>query len=254
MRLILLPTLLLLGLLLAAASPAPAPAHHDFPTRPPRLMDLDGTVVAFSADAGLMTVDTRLGVKLFEVSSRTQVLLNNRAAPLTAVQVGDHVRVTFRFDTGEAFEIRIFREVRARGIVRNVTPQGIELELERGGFITLRPDAHSRVTLSGIPLTNYEVLVGRPAVVLYEPGSLLLLSLEARAARGVGALTALDPTTRALILSGARAWRIEVDPAATIRRGNQFVLLTDLRVGERLVVIAVPESGRLRGLAIQAGR
>lgn len=213
---------------------------------------LSGTVVGFDNSAQLLSVNTRLGLKRLLVNNRTLVLLNNHTAALTAITAGDEVTVDYQYDTSIANTIHLFREASRSGTVVSTTTNGISLRLKNGAILTLTTNAGSVVELGGIPLTSNSVLVGRRVTAIYEPGTFTLLSLAGSSKTVKGTITAIDPVTRSLIISGRNALTFDISDDATVRRAGSAASLTDLAVGDRVVVAFLRDAGIVRALAIDA--
>jgi hypothetical protein len=230
---------------------AAAPTRAQLPT--PRLWETSGTVFTFDAGSGLLNVNTRLGPKLFRVLPTALVLLNNHAATPQAITPGDQVTVTYRFDTAEVHVVHIFRETRVTGTVVAVTPAEIRLEVQ-GAVVPLRVDALSRVELGGIPLSDTSVLVNRRAAAIFEPGTLLLLSLAAEGQVQTGRIRAVDADARRITLAGRPARVIGMHPEATLSRNGRFVAARALRPGDRVRFVTVGRPARARIAALQVTR
>lgn len=222
-------------------------------TAAPRLAEATGTVSGFDTGQSLLDVNTRLGSKLFLVRPTTLILLNNHTATTDSIELGDDVTVTYRFDTSEATQIHLFREARSRGRITAVGTGTMDLRKANGAVVRLRPDANSRVELEDILLVNQSVLVGRQASAVFEPGTLVLLSLAARSSRAEGRVQSRDTTAKTVTLAGGRTPRVfTLDAAATVRRNGAVAALADIQVGDR-VTIAFVRTGTIRkALAVRA--
>jgi len=192
-----------------------------------------GTVIGFDQDNNTLSVNTRLGPEVFRVSSTTTILLNNHGATLQDIQQNDQVTVTFRFDTNEASTVHLFREVRRTGKITSVTNTAIGFRVG-SAQLQLRPNEQSRVTLLGIPVTDRSVLTNLPATAVYEPGSLLVLSLGASATGVTGRIKSVDATRRRITLAGRRPTIYAVAANATLLRSGRTAELSEFQVGDRV--------------------
>lgn len=237
----------LLLVLLATCAPGLRPVTADLP-----LVTAKGRVVGFSAQAQILTVDTRLGARQFLFTSGTLLLLNNHTAATSDIRAGDQVTVRYDYPTREADLVHLFREQRRTGTVRSVTNTSIELRVS-GAALNLTTDSLSEVELQGIPLTNRSVLIGRKATAVFEPGTTLrLLSLNARAITAKGTIASVDATARTVTLTGRTPRVYTLDPAATILRNGVAGEITSLAAGDRITLAVVREGAMRRALAVRA--
>jgi hypothetical protein len=231
--------------LAGAALPAAAGLH---------LTTLTGSVTAFDAGASILNVNTRLGRKLFRVTAQTVVLLNNHGATTQNITAGDKATVTFRFDTSEASTIFLVRETKQQGTVTTASANAVSFFVNGTSTLALTANPNSHMQLNGIPVANPAVLNGRSASVIFEPGSLLVLSLAARASSATGTIAAIDSATNTVTLAahgGQAARTFTLDTAATIRRKGQVVPITSLLGGDRVTVAFVRSGTTLHALAVQ---
>lgn len=219
----------------------------------PRLTEATGTVSGFDPGQSILDVNTRLGSRLFLLRPTTLILLNNHTATTDSIEPGDEVTVTYCFDTSVATQVHLFREARSRGRITAVATGTMDLRKANGAVIRLRADANSRVELNEILLGNQSVLVGRQAAAVFEPGSLVLLSLSARSPRTEGRVQSRDTTAKTLTLAGGRTPRVfTLDAAATVRRNGAVATLADVQAGDRVTIAFVRIGTTRKALAIRA--
>jgi hypothetical protein len=228
-----------------------AAAAAGVPAAEPHLTETTGTVTGFDPDSDQLSVNSRLGPKLFLVTSGTAILLNNHAAGTNDIQAGDQVAVTYRFDTSVATIVHLFRETRIQGRVVSVGATAIGFRFRRA-TLQLRTDAGSRIEVADIPMSGGQALIGRRATAIFEPGTLLLLSLSANAPVASGRLSAVDAAARTVTVAGRRSVQFTLDAAAGVRRNGQAAAIADLRVGDRVKVAFAREGPTNRALAVQA--
>ena len=217
----------------------------------PALSEISGTVTGYDPDSDLFNVNTRLGPKLFLVTDDTEVTLNNRTTTMNQLMTGDLVTVEYRFDTSVVYTVDATREERARGRIVTVTNNAITVR-SSGENLALRPDAQSRVELQGIPLQDRSVLNRLDAVGIYQPGSLLLLSLNASASDFSGRVGAVDSVNRTITVTGKKSRTFSVNPVATVRRNGEFVTLANVQPGDRVRVAFAKSGGERVVLAMKA--
>jgi hypothetical protein len=215
----------------------------------PRLTELTGTALGFDQEQSLLSVNTRLGPKLFLVTPRTLFLLNNHEADVDDVLPGDEVTVRYQFDTSEARLVHLFREARQTARVTAATANSLSLRV-RGATLTLQANAASQMQLANIAVGNPQVLVGQRVTAVFEPGSQLLLRLKGDVSAANGTVTAVNTTTNQVTLSGRRGGVFTLDPSATIILGEEQVTLPDVVVGSRARLAFVRSAGLRRGLAL----
>jgi len=244
--------LLILPLLSLLTLSAAQPAHSVEALRQLPEAHASGTIYAYDASGPLLSVNTRLGLKRFLLNNRTLVLLNNHSSTLNANNVGDEVIVDYQYDTLIANTVQIIREASRTGTVVSTTTTSISLRLRNGAVLALTTNGNSVVELGGIPLTSNGVLVGRKVTAVYEPGTFTLLSLDGSSKTAKGNITAIDPTNRTLVISGRNALTFDIDADATVRRAGSSAALTDLVVGDRVVVAYLRDASTVRALAIDA--
>lgn len=234
---------------------ASVPAHHAQAAsqlRTPPEAHVSGTVYAYDAAGPLLSVNTRLGLKRFLLNNRTLILLNNHSSTLNANNVGDEVTVDYQYNNSVATTVHLFREASRTGTVVSTTNTAINLRLGNGGVLTLNANGNSVVELGGIPLTSNSVLVGRKVTAIYEPGTFTLLSLTGSSKTVNGTITSIDPNTRTLVIGGRNVLTFDIRTDATVRRAGSSAALTDLTVGDRVVVAYLRDAGIVRALAIDA--
>jgi hypothetical protein len=231
--------------LLGAALPLARPAAAA------NLTVATGTVIGFSAQDQVLRVNTRLGALSLLVTSDTLVLLNNHTATNTDIRAGDKVTVEYRFDTREVKLVHLVRQQRRTGRIVDVTATAVVLRVD-GANLSLRTDTQSLVELEEIPLTTRSVLIGRQATAVFEPGSLLLLSLNGESELVTAPLTAVDATARTVTLGGRRPRTLTLDSAATLLRNGTTTTIASLVTGDRVTVAFIRQGTVLRGLALTA--
>lgn len=217
----------------------------------PALSEAEGRVTSFSTQTQILNINSRLGPLEVVLDSGTLILLNNHSAATTDIRAGDRVNVRYRFDTRRAVRVHLFREQRRTGRVVSVSSTAIGLRVD-GATINLRPDAQSRVDLEDILLNDRSVLVGREATAVFEPGTLILLSMAGKSQRVSGTLTAVDTANNTLTLSGKNPRTFTLETAATVRRNGETATLASLVTGDRVGVAFVRQGNTLRALALQA--
>jgi len=217
----------------------------------PELTEATGTVITFVAQLQQLSVNTRLGPITLLLDSKTLVLLNNHSASTTDIRAGDKVTVRYRFDTSVASVVHLFRQQKRSGRITNVTTTAIEMQVD-GAALSFRTDAQSRVELEDIPLVTRSVLIGRKATAVFEPGSLLLLSMQGAAQRATGSVGSVNVEARTVTLSGRKPRTLTLDSAATVRRNGETAEIASLVTGDRVVAAFVKEGATLRTLALQA--
>jgi hypothetical protein len=217
----------------------------------PSLSEAAGTVTSWDNAQQLLNVNTRLGPKVFRLSRTTVVLLNNHSATEADITVNDQATVTYSFDTSAATVVHLSRETRQQARVTSVSATAIDLSFS-GATLTVRPNTSSRVELMGIPLADRSVLVGRKAVVIYEPGTLTLLSLAGKAGAVSGRLSKVDAATARVTLAGKKGRVFTVAANATLLRSGKAAALSALAVGDRVRLAYVGRESGARVLALAA--
>jgi hypothetical protein len=248
----LLPRFTLLVALLPLFSPGAVRPTLAAPLQSLPEAHVSGKVYTYDNEAQLLSVNTRLGLKRFIVTNSTVLLLNNHTTAFTNITTGDQVTVDYQYETSTANTIRLIREASRTGMVTSTTATGISLRLNSGAVLPLVINSSSVLELGGIPLTTHSVLVGRRVTAVYEPGTLAVLSLEASSKTAKGTITAVDPTGLTLAISGKKAFTFAISSDATVRRTGASAELTDLVVGDRVVVAYLREASTVRALAIDA--
>jgi len=243
---------LLLALLPLGTLSAPCPTQAAEALRQLPQAHISGTVYQYDNSAGILSVNTRLGLKRFLVNNRTLVLLNNHSSTVTAITNGDEVTVDYQYETSTANTIHLIREASRTGTVVSTTSTSISVRLGNGAVLALNTNANSVIELGGILLTSNSVLVGRKVTAVYEPGTSTLLSLNGSSKTVNGTITSIDPTGRSLVISGRTPLTFAINADATIRRAGSSAALTDLLVGDRVLVAYLRDAGTARALAIDA--
>lgn len=213
---------------------------------------VSGKVYTYDNEGQFLSVNTRLGLKRFIVTNSTVLLLNNHTTAANSITTGDQVTVDYQYETSTANTIRLIREASRTGTVTSTTTTGITLRLNSGAVLPLVTNASSVLELGGIPLSTRSVLLGRRVTAVYEPGTLAVLSLEAASKTAKGTITSVDPTGLTLAISGKKAFTFAISADATVRRTGASAELTDLVVGDRVVVAYLREASTVRALAIDA--
>lgn len=235
----------LLGIL-AAAGYRPAAAAPVHPS-------ISGTVVTFETGTQILTVNTRLGVKTFQLTTNTIILLNNHNAAATDILAGDQVTVTYLYPSFEALIVHLFRESTREGKITSATGTSVVLRLNSNTSLNLTTNGNSVLELAGIPITNTSVLVGRHATVVFETNTFAIISLSASAPTLNGAITAIDTASRTIsVQTASRTVNLTVDTAATVRRDGATSTFANLQVGDKVRVAYVQNRGAFRALAIDA--
>lgn len=242
-RLVLIFSLVCAGVLLAGERPAAARL---------RPVEARGTVYSFDSGSGILEVNTRLGLRRFQLTPTTLILLNNRGGDTLDIVFGLEARLNFEYETSIVHTLRLFRQIRRTGTVGAVTNNTLELRLADGAVLPLRLDGASVTTLMGIPVTDRRILSGLRARAVFDPVSLQLNTLEASARRTRGTIAEVDVAARLVTLAGRAPLTVTVDPFATVRRGGAAVPLSQLAAGDRVVVIHLPDGTAVRALAIEA--
>lgn len=242
---------LLLILTFACAVLVPGGAARSAPATLPSA-EIAGTVVGFDGTTSLIALHTRFGRRSFLLTPTTLILLNNHSATVNSITIGDEARINYQYDTSTANTVHLIRKIRRNGTVGTVTANAVQFQLSRRTFLQLQANSASLVEVEGIPITDRSVLTGVRARAVFEPGSLLLLSLRASSRVSRGRLAAIDPVESTIAISGRRTLVLPVDPLATIRRAGLTATLDELAVDDRVVVAYVRERGALRVLAIEA--
>jgi len=215
--------------------------------------EISGEVVSYSTGSNNLTVNTRLGPKLFVLTATTLVLLNNHSANEQSISTGDQVRVEYFYPSFVAKTIHLTREAKRRGRITAITDTTLALQLSSGATINFSVNDSSHLALTGIALTDSSVLLNRRATVVYEPSTTnaqLLLSLAGEADQLTGRLASTDATANTLTLRTGRTLR--VDAAATLRRADKAVSLSDLRAGDKLKLALAGSGAGRRVLALRA--
>lgn len=220
----------------------------------PHLTITTGTVISFGQQSSLLSVNTRLGPKVFLVVPQTVVLLNERPSTTASLVAGAEVELEYRFDTSEVFIVRITRETRQRGRVVSVTNNGLVFRLERGGQLNLTTDSQTELRLGGILLDNREALVGRRGSAIFQSGGQLLLRFAGEASEFRGRVVSVDELTSTLEVSGRRNRTFTVSPAATVRLNDGITTLGALEPGDRVHVAFNRSGGVLQAAAVEAVR
>ncbi len=217
------------------------------------LTETTGTFLGYDDDAGVVSVNTRLGLRTLLVVPETLFVLNNRAVQPTALLPGDRVTIRYRFDTAVVYEVFATREARRSGVITAVRANQIDLRIGRGVTLTFTLDARTRVSLEGILLDDETVLVGKRATVVYEPGTnLLALSVAGQGLRTGARITALDTVAGTVSIGGRVPRTFVLDDTTTLRRNGEFAEITDLVVGDRVTIAFIRDGKTLRAQALQA--
>jgi len=231
---------------LAAAGQRPLAAA---PVRP----SISGTVVTFDPSTQILTVNTRLGVKTFRLTTNTIILLNNHNAATTDILPGDDVTVTYIYPSFEATIVHLFRESTREGKITTATGTSVVLRINSNTTLNLTTNANSVLELAGIPITNTTVLAGRHARVVFETNTFVIISLSASAPTLNGAITAIDTASRTIsVQTASKTVNLTVDAAATVRRDGTTSTLANLQVGDKVRVAYVQNRSTLRALAVDA--
>jgi hypothetical protein len=238
-------TLCLTALCFAAAGMRPAAGGQ------PHLTETTGTITGFDEDQSLLNVNTRLGPKLFLVTEQTVILLNNHDGDTDDLVPPREVEVHYRFDTSEAFLVHVFSQATRSGTVVEADDNSLDLRVKTA-VLGLDIDDQSLLHIGDILLEDPAVLAGLRAKAVFEPGSDLLLRLNAESQAFSGNITALDTMARTMTVTGKKARSFEVDAAATVLIGNDFDDLDGLTVGDKVRVAFVKRGGTLQALAIKA--
>jgi hypothetical protein len=162
----------------AAAAAAAAPAGHAQANEP--IVDqgvvqsvTDRTIIIRALDGSSMS---------FVVGGAARVLLNGARVPLLTIRPGFVAEVTHR-GMGRAFRIRAFGRVAEveRGVVRSLSRQGLLLEREGAGELTIPVTSRTRVRMGGVPVGRWAVRPGRRVTVLLaQDGSARVVILRRR--------------------------------------------------------------------------
>ena len=202
-----------------------------------------GTVSGFDDDAGLLTIETRLGRRQFFITGGTLILLNGRAGDTGDFGGGnngvneDYADVAYHIDSLEAVKVRLTREQRRSGRITAADDNSIDLRLRAGGALELEMDNQSRRRAAGVKVEDAAAMVGLNADAVFEPGTGLLISIQAAASTLRGRVTAVDDTAETLTVDGPRDLSFVVPDNATIRRAGQTATLADVAVGDRAQVV-----------------
>jgi len=238
---------LALGLLLGLATTGTGIAEN--------LTRTSGTILGFDDDAGLVSVQTRLGQRSFFASDATLVFVNRRPAGVGELSVGAQADVAYRFDTMEARRIFVTREASVRGKVGDVDGDEVRFRVEKGAFITLDTDDQTVFSIEGIRVPDGEALIGLQADAVYEPAnqSPLLLRLNASASEFRGRVVEVDDVAGTLRVKGSNATRtFTLGPLGVIRLKGVLTDLEDVPTGVRVLVAWRRQGGTPTALAVRS--
>jgi hypothetical protein len=211
-----------------------------------------GEVSGFSQQTFILTLETRLGTRQYQLTESTLVTLNGRQVDTDGITEGDHAVVVYELGTANAVEVRLTREEEVRGRVIGVSNTTLEFRTKSKAILTLRPDDFSHVDIAGLPVDDLNILLRRTAKVIYEPGTFLLLSLAADANYAAGTISVIDAATRTLTVTGKKERAFVVDANATIRRDGETAAIDALAVGDKVRVAFVKGTTGLVALSLSA--
>ncbi len=212
---------------------------------------IEGTVIGYSAQSALLNVMTPVGSRNFLVNTETLIILNGRSSSAQQLTANSEVEVRYEYPSYVARRIDITREAKRSGTIRSATTTTFDLKI-RNAVLTMRPDNNSRIDIEGLALDDRRTLAGLQATVIYEPGTLLVLSAEAQAQKFKGKITALNTTTRVMTVTGTSIRDFTVDTNATIRRDGVTAQITGLAVDDKVTVVFVKAGAVRRALILEA--